>query len=147
MEIIIHGKPIAKKRPRFARRGKFVSTYSEQETEEEKFFLLAKEQVKECLSGPLLIRCFFYFCRPKSHFGTGKNEGYLKSSAPMVPTGKPDIDNCVKFVLDCLNGLAWQDDKQITILFAKKAYGEAMTKIEILGMKEPEKEKKNDQQV
>jgi Holliday junction resolvase RusA-like endonuclease len=31
--ITIPGKPIAKKRPRFARRGKFVTTYNDQQTE------------------------------------------------------------------------------------------------------------------
>lgn len=29
-------------------------------------------------------------------------------------TGKPDLDNACKTVLDALNGLAWRDDAQIT---------------------------------
>lgn len=123
MIITIPGNPIAQKRPRFARRGKFVTTYSEQETEAGKFFLIAREQVKEKLSGPLKVLIFFNFARPKSHYGTGKNQGKLKDGAPVYYSGK-DIDNLCKFVLDCLNGLAWDDDSQIVDIGAIKSYGD-----------------------
>jgi len=43
----VYGVPIAKKRPRFARRGKFVTTYNDQETEEGKFLLFIREQWKQ----------------------------------------------------------------------------------------------------
>ena len=36
---------------------------------------------------------------------------------------KPDLDNCVKFVLDCLSrGLFWQDDCQVVGIYASKYY-------------------------
>lgn len=35
---------------------------------------------------------------------------------------KPDIDNLVKFYLDCMNGVVFHDDKQIVRVFASKAY-------------------------
>jgi Holliday junction resolvase RusA-like endonuclease len=34
------------------------------------------------------------------------------------------VDNLKKFVLDCLNGVAWKDDAQIVKIEAFKAYGE-----------------------
>lgn len=37
---------------------------------------------------------------------------------------KPDVDNVAKSVLDALNGVAWQDDKQITLLIAQKLYSD-----------------------
>ena len=122
MEIIIIGKPIAKKRPRFARRGKFTVTYSDQETEEGKFYLDAKSQAKERLEGPLCVNMAFFLPRPKGHYGTGKNSGVLKASAPIYPVSKPDRDNLEKFASDCLNGLAWRDDSQIVDGRCRKLY-------------------------
>ena len=40
---------------------------------------------------------------------------------------KPDIDNCIKFILDCSNGIIWHDDCIVSVIFAKKIYGEART--------------------
>jgi Holliday junction resolvase RusA-like endonuclease len=37
---------------------------------------------------------------------------------------KPDIDNLIKFVLDCGNGILWMDDKKINKLAARKVYVE-----------------------
>lgn len=34
---------------------------------------------------------------------------------------KPDIDNVVKLVMDALNGVAWDDDAQVTFVLASKA--------------------------
>lgn len=130
MKIIIPGKPIAKARPRFARRGKFTKTYSAQETEESKFYMLAKRQIKEPLSGPLMFHARFVFARPKSHFGTGKNAGKLKPSAPFYHTQTIDLDNLCKFALDCLQGLAFENDSHIVGIRAEKEYGaEARTEI------------------
>ncbi len=122
MAITIYGKPIAKARPRFARRGKFVMAYNGQETEEGRFLFEAKTQVKQCLKNSVEINCFFYMPRPKNHYGTGKKNEILKETAPIYHTKKPDLDNLVKFVLDCLNGLAWYDDSQIITLIAHKVY-------------------------
>ncbi len=131
--ITIPGKPIAKKRPRFARKGKFVKTYNEQETEESRFLWEVKSQITECISDePISIDCHFYMPRPKNHYGTGRNAGKLKKDAPIFHIKKPDLDNLVKFVLDCLNGVAWKDDSQIYNLTATKIYTkEPKTVIEI----------------
>jgi len=37
---------------------------------------------------------------------------------------KPDIDNLIKYVLDCGNGLLWSDDKKIIKITCKKVYAE-----------------------
>lgn len=41
----------------------------------------------------------------------------------LKPTVKPDCDNIVKVVADALNGLAWEDDKQIVYATIEKKYG------------------------
>jgi len=37
---------------------------------------------------------------------------------------RPDIDNQIKFLLDCMNEIVFRDDSQITKLTAQKRYGE-----------------------
>lgn len=125
--IIILGAPIAKKRPRFARRGKFTATINDQETEEGRFLFEAQKQwQKPPLPGPLAIDLFFVMPRPKAHYGTGKNAKVLKATAPYYHAGKKrfDIDNCIKFTLDCLNELVYEDDGQVVAISAEKRYGE-----------------------
>ena len=41
-----------------------------------------------------------------------------------LPLKKPDADNILKVVADALNGIAYQDDKQIVLAEARKAYSE-----------------------
>lgn len=43
-----------------------------------------------------------------------------KSVTSEPDTGKPDIDNIVKAVFDGLNGIAWDDDSQVTVVRAEK---------------------------
>jgi Holliday junction resolvase RusA-like endonuclease len=122
MIITIPGKPIAKARPRFVRRGKFVATYNPQETEEGRWLLSARHQITGKMDGPIAIKCVFYMPRPKGHYGTGKNKNVLKSGAPKRHISKPDIDNLQKMVFDCLNQEAWTDDALICEVSARKEY-------------------------
>lgn len=58
------------------------------------------------------------FSIPKSWTRAKKAEAAAGKLAP----GKPDIDNILKVVLDGLNGIAYEDDKQVTIVRCKKSY-------------------------
>jgi len=40
------------------------------------------------------------------------------------PTIKPDCDNVAKAIMDALNGVAYDDDKQVTKLTVNKIYGD-----------------------
>lgn len=42
----------------------------------------------------------------------------------IFPTKKPDIDNVIKVIADALNGVAYDDDKQIIDVSARKVYSE-----------------------
>lgn len=123
MLIIIPGTPIAKKRPRFARRGKFVTTYNPQESEEGKWVTLAMTQVKEMKPAhvPISLKCNFYMPIPKS---TSKKKTEMMINGDILHTKKPDLDNLIKFVKDCLNGIAWYDDSQVYEIMAQKRYSE-----------------------
>ena len=56
---------------------------------------------------------------PKS--ASKKKQGAMKSGE-IRHTKKPDLDNCIKFVKDCLNGIAWKDDSQVVRIVAYKHY-------------------------
>jgi Holliday junction resolvase RusA-like endonuclease len=127
--IIIPGRPIAKKRPRFARRGKFTVTYSAQETEEGRTYLEVRKQWgKSPLDCPVIVEMAFMFPI------TAGSKKAVKAmlDGEIKHTKKPDLDNAGKFYLDVMNQLVFQDDKQVYELALSKGYAqESQTIIKI----------------
>lgn len=79
----------------------------------------------EPLTGALCLSVNFHMPRPKAHF---RKNGDVKEGAPGYPIGKPDADNLVKAVLDCLTQLGvWRDDTQIVYMHVRKVYGAPTT--------------------
>lgn len=73
--------------------------------------------------GPVCVGIEFFLPRPKDHFGTGKNAGALRDSAPTVPAVKPDIDKLLRSTLDGMKSAgAYRDDAQVTRVTMSKAY-------------------------
>lgn len=63
--------------------------------------------------------------RPKSHYGTGRNEHTLKDSAPQWPTkhGTGDVDKLARLVLDALEDSGTlMNDAQVVEVRAYKCY-------------------------
>ena len=75
----------------------------------------------DMLDGPVSVTVNFYLPRPKSHYGTGRNAGLLKPSAPAEHLTMPDLE-LVRAVGDALTRLAWRDDSQIVAWHACKHY-------------------------
>lgn len=65
------------------------------------------------IDSPLQVVMRFERPRPKSHYGTGRNSGRLKDSAPDFPTARPDLLKLARAVEDALTGVVWRDDSQI----------------------------------
>ena len=63
-----------------------------------------------------------YFPMPNSWSRAKKG---LALSGDIRPGKKPDVDNIIKIVLDGLNGIAYDDDKQVVYASCKKMYGTA----------------------
>lgn len=81
--------------------------------------------VKYIERGPVALGVIFYMPRIGTHFGTGKNAGVLKHSAPTYHTAKPDLDKLLRCVKDALTGVAWKDDAQVAVVRElMKIYGE-----------------------
>jgi Holliday junction resolvase RusA-like endonuclease len=76
------------------------------------------------MRGPVQVRMAFYFARPKSHFGHGRNAKRLKVGAPTHMQTMPDIDKLVRCALDPLTGIIYKDDSQVCDMTVAKRYGE-----------------------
>lgn len=62
----------------------------------------------------------FVFARPAEHYGTGRNAGKVKPSAPLDHLTKPDVVNLVKPIEDAMTGILWDDDRQVVSFTASK---------------------------
>lgn len=71
-----------------------------------------------------LVKYCFYFTRPKSHYGSGKNSQILKPSAPKHHTKKPDLTKLERSTEDALTGIIWKDDCQVMECQKEKKYCE-----------------------
>lgn len=76
----------------------------------------------ELLTGPLFVSFAFQVSRPRGHFGTGKNSGKLRQSAPRHPAKKPDVLKLARSTEDALTGVIWKDDAQTVALSLSKMY-------------------------
>lgn len=122
IQITIPGKPIAKKRPKFFRRGKNVGTYNCQETEEGRFMAqlsAARPEGFELIKGPIDLTLRFWMPIPAS--ASAKKRKAMENSE-IRHINKPDLDNLVKFVKDCANGILWHDDSQVDGMWVTKDY-------------------------
>lgn len=74
------------------------------------------------IRGPLRVSFTFRMRRPQGHFGSGKNAGVVKDSAPKFPAVKPDVLKLARCVEDALTNVAWVDDAQIVSETLVKEY-------------------------
>ncbi|MFA5195572.1 MAG: RusA family crossover junction endodeoxyribonuclease [Bacteroidales bacterium] len=122
---VVLGEPTPQARHRHFRRGELTGSYDPSKKGKNTFAsILHDDAPKELLDCPMLLELNFYMARPKGHYGTGKNSGKLKDSAPEWHTGRPDLDNLQKFVQDALNGVYYRDDATICQVIARKLYSE-----------------------
>lgn len=85
--------------------------------------MMARTRAKgSVLFGPIAVTVRTYRSRPKGHYGTGRNEGLLKTTAPRWPSQKPDVDKLVRNALDGMTGVVYRDDGQVVQLVAQKRY-------------------------
>lgn len=132
MKLIVNWNPIAKQRHKdfvkVLKNGKhFRGRYNPQKKIADEFSSILLNQLPvdfKPIQGPLFVQLWYGLKRPKAHYGTGRNKGKLKASAPKYPGKKPDIDNYEKFIYDCLSGVVIRDDSQICSCRHDKRYSE-----------------------
>jgi Holliday junction resolvase RusA-like endonuclease len=124
MTYMVEGNPVGKGRPKFARRGNFVSTYTPTKTRD--YETVIKEAAKkamgsnEILETPVTVAIYITVPIPQS-YSKKRTEACLKDIER--PTKKPDIDNVAKCFLDAMNDVVYKDDTQVLTLHVTKVYG------------------------
>lgn len=84
---------------------------------------LAYDDAWQPLTEAVRIDVVFTLKRPKHHYGTGRNAGVLKPSAPCFPTGKPDTDKLLRSTQDALKDAGvLLDDSVVSAVFAAKTF-------------------------
>lgn len=122
IHFIVPGEPRGKGRPRFAKRGSYISTYTDAATVRfEAAIADAGAHAMgsmEPLHTPISLRIECYMGVPKSWGKKAREEALAGYAVP----GKPDLDNVAKAVMDALNGVLYADDKQVCVLRISKQY-------------------------
>jgi len=115
--------PVAKGRPRYAKRGNFVSTYTPTKTRDYeqiiKYKAIEAMGSSEPLESPVRVNLEFGMPIPKSAPKKAL-EAYLDGSVKHIK--KPDVDNLAKAILDAMNDVVYLDDNQIIRLTICKKY-------------------------
>jgi Holliday junction resolvase RusA-like endonuclease len=121
----IPGQPVAKGRPKFARRGNSVTAYTPVKTVS--YENLVKMQADAAMGGRSPIAGatnvdISLFVTPPASWSLKKQRAAL--AGEIFPTSKPDMDNVVKGIFDAMNDIVWRDDKQVVDLVVRKRYAE-----------------------
>ena len=119
ISFFVHCEPVPQPRAKFSTRGGFARAYVDKKHPSHALKQAIREAFTgEKLTGPIGCNLLFHFARPKSHTRKQRECGWH--------TGKADVDNLAKLVFDALNGIAYDDDKQIAYIQAHKrwAYGD-----------------------
>ncbi len=120
----VEGTPVGKGRPKFARRGNFVTAYTPTKTRA--YEDLIRDAAKQAMgtSDPLEtpVAAYIYITVPIPQSYSKKRfkdclEGIER------PCKKPDCDNVMKAFLDAMNEIVYNDDSQVVSLHGTKVYG------------------------
>lgn len=121
---IVDGDPVPKGRPRFARRGQFVQTYTDAKTidYETQVAMRARHAIGSTkpLEGALSVFLYLRYTVPAS-YSKKRKEACLRG---VEYPKRIDIDNVYKSVTDAMNGIVYLDDSQIVEAHIKKVYAE-----------------------
>jgi Holliday junction resolvase RusA-like endonuclease len=118
IEFVIPGECVGKQRPKASFQMKRI--YTPEKTINYESF------VKHCYYGnphfcekQVGMDIKIYIAIPTS---TSKKKQLQMANGEIRPCKKPDTDNCIKSILDGLNGVAYSDDKQVVEIHAAKYY-------------------------
>jgi Holliday junction resolvase RusA-like endonuclease len=111
----VDGEPISLQRPRFYSGRIYDSQKAAKFTYSNRLRIIHDD--KPLYTGPLHMEILFYFQPPKKM-------AYKKRNAHRFHHFKPDIDNCIKWVLDCANGVLYNDDSCVSSLNTRKYYSD-----------------------
>ena len=121
----VMGEAVGKGRPKFARRGNFVTAYTPAKTKD--YEALVQEAatkamgVRKPCAGAIQLNLDVKVAIPKS-WSKIKRESALKNT--IYPLTKPDSSNILKGIEDAMNDIVFVDDSQIVNLSVTKRYSD-----------------------
>lgn len=119
----VPGKPHGKGRPRFAVRGGHARAYTPEATREYEARAAHAARVAmggyAPMGGALEVEIDVYLPIP-SRFNRAQREA--AQAGAIRPTCKPDADNVAKAVLDAAQGIAFEDDAQVSDLIVRRRF-------------------------
>lgn len=118
MRVRIDGNPVPYANAKVTRRGTYSPRYYEKKIVTAQLASLGFEK----LTGPLRATLIFGMPIPES---TSKKRRADMLARKIYPTTKPDVDNLVKFILDCGKKILYPDDNLIVQLVVSEYYDEA----------------------
>ena len=120
----VDGDPVPKGRPRFARRGQFVQTYTDAKTIDYETHVAMRARhaigATKPLEGALSVFLYLRYTVPAS-YSKKRKEACLRG---VEYPKRIDIDNVYKSITDAMNGIVYLDDSQIVEAHIKKVYAE-----------------------
>jgi len=122
LSFVVIGTPVGKARARIVY-GKGAYTPEKTRAAEEEIGWLAKEAWagKPLQDGPVSLTVYFFFPIPRSW---PREKRVLALNCELLPTVKPDLDNCTKLVSDALTGIVWKNDSQAIFIRVAKFYSD-----------------------
>lgn len=121
MQFTVKGKPQGKGRPRYSRLNGRMYTPQETEDYERLVGWEFKAAGGKCIPEGRYVRVYIeaFYEVPKSWSKKKKQEAM---DLRIRPDKKPDADNIMKIIMDGLNGLAYDDDRQVIDAVCRKFY-------------------------
>ena len=117
--IVVEGTIRGKQRPQFKKKTGKAFTPNQTINYENWIKQCYIEQSNKLLQGAIRARIEIYYSVPKSY---SKRKIEAIKGGTDYPMKKPDCDNVVKIVLDSLNKIAYDDDKQVVELTVLKRW-------------------------
>jgi len=125
IQFVVPGQPVAKGRPKFARRGKFVTTYSPAKTVNYESLVAHSASVamagRSLIQGAVSVELDIRLQIPESW---SKKKQKMAIDGLIAATKRSDIDNITKGIFDGMNGVVWRDDGQVVEASQRKRYAE-----------------------
>ena len=118
----VPGQPHGKGRPRAARRGGFITLYTDEKTRN--YESLVGEHARAAMNGfailatPVAVSINAFYEIPKSWSKKKKQQAMLGEIVP----GKSDIDNIAKSVLDGAQSIVMTNDRNVCRLTIRKSF-------------------------
>lgn len=137
IEFVVYGKPAQMgSKKAFVRGGRAIIT--DDNSEKRKQWANAVSSVaaevmrgRDLISSPVQLRALFYFRRPNSHYGSGRNATTLKSSAPELHSQTPDLDKLIRCLGDAMTGIVFRDDALIWSMVISRHWTEKQERAEV----------------